>query len=55
MGVNVHFLGVIRHPPDNITTMAVRAEHNHSFIDQVHSNFLFKKATDFHTRSASIN
>ena len=38
--VSVRFLHVIRHPLDNIATMAVRAQHRRSFIDEVRSNEL---------------
>ena len=33
--VSVRFLHVIRHPLDNIATMAVRENHKRSFIEQV--------------------
>ena len=35
LNVSVRLLHVIRHPLDNIATMAVREDHKRSFIEQV--------------------
>jgi hypothetical protein len=41
LNVSVRFLHVIRHPLDNIATMAVREQHGRDFIVQVGDNHMW--------------